>query len=261
MAKKIKSKAQVTTKTNIKTKALAIKKPKSAKTKSLATKSLNSGKKALVATNKKPQPKKKISNTTKTAPAETSKKKVANKTKKEPISRKKENQTGKKIMMTQNSKLQKEKIKKNTAQLAEKIANVDTHSSTEEYMNTEQLERFRDKLLQWKEELLSGAVNTVQDMQSTSANFPDPVDRASLEEEFSLELRTRDRERKLLKKIEEALQRINESNYGYCDDCGAEIGVNRLEARPTATQCIECKTVAEMREKQIGDIGKSKEEE
>jgi len=131
----------------------------------------------------------------------------------------------------------------------------------EEYMNATQVRHFENLLLQWKEELLREAEVTVQDMQSTSANFPDPVDRASQEEEFNLELRTRDRERKLLKKIAEALHRIKESNYGYCDECGSEIGVRRLEARPTATQCIECKTISEIREKQVGEIGKEKEED
>lgn len=134
-------------------------------------------------------------------------------------------------------------------------------SSETVYMSEMQLEHFKQLLLRWKEELLHGAENTVQDMQSTATNFPDPVDRASQEEEFSLELRTRDRERKLLKKIGETLQRIQDNNYGYCDDCGAEIGVRRLEARPTATQCIECKTIAEIREKQIGDVGRDKEED
>lgn len=136
-----------------------------------------------------------------------------------------------------------------------------TPKAGEDYMNAAQLEHFKKLLLQWKEELLREAEVTVQDMQASSANFPDPVDRASQEEEFNLELRTRDRERKLLKKIEEALQRIKENNFGYCDDCGSEIGAKRLEARPTATQCIECKTIAEIREKQIGEIGKEKEEE
>jgi DnaK suppressor protein len=131
----------------------------------------------------------------------------------------------------------------------------------EEYMNVEQLEHFKNILLQWKNDLLQGAETTVHDMQATAANFPDPVDRATQEEEFNLELRARDRERKLLKKIEETLQRIRENNYGYCDDCSAEIGVRRLEVRPTATQCIECKTIAEIREKQIGDVGKDRDEE
>lgn len=84
------------------------------------------------------------------------------------------------------------------------------------------------------------------------ANFPDPADRASQEEEFSLELRARDRERKLIKKIDETLQLIEDNEYGWCDSCGVEIGIRRLEARPTATLCIDCKTLAEIKEKQIG---------
>ena len=123
----------------------------------------------------------------------------------------------------------------------------------EEYMGKKQLEHFRTVLLQWKEELMTEVDRTMHHMQDESANYPDPVDRASQEEEFNLELRARDRERKLLRKIEETLSRINDQDYGYCDDCGAEIGVRRLEARPTANQCIECKTISEIREKQIGD--------
>jgi DnaK suppressor protein len=88
-------------------------------------------------------------------------------------------------------------------------------------------------------------------MQDEAANFPDPNDRATQEEEFSLELRTRDRERKLIKKIDEALERIEQENYGFCETCGVDIGVKRLEARPTATMCIDCKTLEEIREKQI----------
>lgn len=129
----------------------------------------------------------------------------------------------------------------------------------EEYMNFTQLEHFKKILLQWKEQLLQEAETTKQDIQATSANFPDPVDRASLEEEFNLELKARDRERKLIKKIEETIHRMKENAYGYCDDCGAEIGVRRLEARPTATQCIECKTISELKEKQVGEIGREEE--
>lgn len=123
----------------------------------------------------------------------------------------------------------------------------------ENYMNENQIEHFRGILLKWKEQLITEVNRTVHQMQDVASNYPDPVDRASQEEEFSLELRARDRERKLLKKIEDALTRINENDYGYCDDCGAEIGVRRLEARPTATQCIECKTIAEIKEKQVGE--------
>jgi len=122
----------------------------------------------------------------------------------------------------------------------------------EEYMNDQQLEHFRKILLLWKEQLLEEFNRTKQHMQNDAANFPDPLDRASQEEEFNFELRTRDRERKLVKKIEEALDRIDHRDYGYCVDCGAEIGIRRLEARPTATQCIDCKTFEEIREKQTG---------
>jgi DnaK suppressor protein len=89
-------------------------------------------------------------------------------------------------------------------------------------------------------------------MQEEAANFADPADRATQEEEFSLELRARDRERKLIKKIDETLQLIEENEYGWCESCGVEIGIRRLEARPTATLCIDCKTLAEIKEKQIG---------
>lgn len=123
----------------------------------------------------------------------------------------------------------------------------------EEYMSEEQLEHFRNVLLQWKTQLMDEVDRTMHHMQEEVSNYPDPIDRASQEEEFNLELRSRDRERKLLRKIEEALNRINDHDYGYCDDCGAEIGIKRLEARPTATQCIECKTISEIREKQIGE--------
>lgn len=123
----------------------------------------------------------------------------------------------------------------------------------EDYMSKKQLEHFREVLLHWKSELMFEVGRTVQNMQEVVSNYPDPVDRASQEEEFSLELRARDRERKLLRKIEETLNRINDNDYGYCDDCGAEIGIRRLEVRPTATQCIECKTIAEIKEKQVGD--------
>ena len=93
---------------------------------------------------------------------------------------------------------------------------------------------------------------TVHHMQDEAANFPDPNDRATQESEFSLELRTRDRERKLIKKINESLKAIETGEYGYCETCGIEIGVRRLEARPTATLCIDCKTLDEIREKQLG---------
>lgn len=122
----------------------------------------------------------------------------------------------------------------------------------EEYMNEKQIEHFTNILKQWKQELMEEVDRTVIHMQDEAANFPDPADRASQEEEFSLELRTRDRERKLIRKINQTLSRIEEEDYGFCDSCGVEIGVRRLEARPTATLCIDCKTLAEIKEKQLG---------
>lgn len=122
----------------------------------------------------------------------------------------------------------------------------------EEYMNEAQLEHFRRILQNWKGELMQEVDRTVHHMQDEAANFPDPNDRATQESEFSLELRTRDRERKLIKKIEDAMEQIESGEYGYCETCGIEIGIRRLEARPTATQCIDCKTLDEIREKQMG---------
>ncbi len=122
----------------------------------------------------------------------------------------------------------------------------------EDYMSDEMKLHFRGSLLSWKQELMEEVDRTVHHMQDEAANFPDPNDRATQESEFSLELRTRDRERKLIKKIDEALQAIDADEYGWCETCGVEIGVRRLEARPTATQCIDCKTLDEIREKQMG---------
>ncbi len=122
----------------------------------------------------------------------------------------------------------------------------------EEYMNEAQLEHFEKILRNWKADLMQEVDRTVHHMQDDAANFPDPNDRATQESEFSLELRTRDRERKLIKKIDEALKEIEAGDYGYCESCGVEIGIRRLEARPTATLCIDCKTLDELREKQMG---------
>lgn len=121
----------------------------------------------------------------------------------------------------------------------------------EPYMGPAQLEHFRDILLKWRHQLMEEVDRTVNHMQDEAANFPDPADRATQEEEFSIELKTRDRERKLIKKIAETLERIDQEDYGYCDTCGVEIGLRRLEARPTASQCVDCKALAELREKQL----------
>lgn len=122
----------------------------------------------------------------------------------------------------------------------------------EEYMNDAQYEHFKVILSAWKKQLMEEVDRTVHHMQDEAANFPDPVDRASQEEEFSLELRTRDRERKLLKKILQSLGKIDDDEYGYCESCGIEIGIRRLEARPTAELCIDCKTLDEIKERQYG---------
>ena len=121
----------------------------------------------------------------------------------------------------------------------------------EEYMNENQKSHFIRILTDWKTQLMEEVDRTVTHMQDEAANFPDPADRASQEEEFSLELRTRDRERKLIKKIDGTLELINQDEYGYCQSCGVEIGIRRLEAWPTATQCIDCKTLDEIKERQI----------
>ncbi|KLV06309.1 MULTISPECIES: RNA polymerase-binding protein DksA [Photobacterium] len=143
------------------------------------------------------------------------------------------------------------KVKKSLGILA--IAGVEPYQEKagEEYMGEAQLAHFRKILEAWRNQLREEVGRTVNHMQDEAANFPDPVDRAAQEEEFSLELRNRDRERKLIKKIEKTLQRIEDDDFGFCDSCGVEIGIRRLEARPTAELCIDCKTLAEIKEKQM----------
>ena len=123
----------------------------------------------------------------------------------------------------------------------------------EEYMSSEQLAHFHNILSAWKRELMFEVDRTVHHMQDEAANFPDPNDRATQESEFGLELRTRDRERKLLRKIESALSRIEDGSYGWCDETGEEIGLKRLEARPVATLCLEAQERRELAERQFRD--------
>jgi len=118
------------------------------------------------------------------------------------------------------------------------------------YMDEKQLTHFRRILEGWKQELMQEVDHTISEMQEASV-LADPNDRATQEEAFNLKLRTRDRERKLIKKIEQSLQQIDDKDYGYCESCGIEIGIRRLEARPTAELCIDCKTLDEIREKRI----------
>lgn len=127
-----------------------------------------------------------------------------------------------------------------------------TQKKGEEYMNEDQREHFRGILLNWKRSLMEEVDRTMHHMKDEAANFPDPTDRATQESEFSLELRTRDRERKLIRKIDEALARLDQDEYGFCNTCGTEIGIRRLEARPTATLCVDCKSLDEIRERQLG---------
>jgi len=119
-------------------------------------------------------------------------------------------------------------------------------------MNKELSEKFRSQLLEKREEILAEAGKTMSEMTDQTTNIPDPNDRATIESGRSFELRIRDRERKLLSKIEEAIGRLNEGEYGLCDGCGEEIGVKRLEARPVTTYCIDCKTLQETKEKSQG---------
>jgi len=121
----------------------------------------------------------------------------------------------------------------------------------EPYMSPGQLDYFRQILNGLKAELSEDIDRTVHAMQDEATLFADPNDRATQESDISLELRNRDRERKLIKNIDKMLARIESGEYGYCDNCGIEIGLNRLEARPTATLCIDCKTLDEIRERQV----------
>ncbi len=121
----------------------------------------------------------------------------------------------------------------------------------EDYMNPKQRAHFKKMLEALSDELSADIDRTVHTMQDEATVFADPNDRASQESDIALELRNRDRERKLIKKIDETVLKIDADDYGYCESCGAEIGLKRLEARPTATLCIDCKTLEEMRERQV----------
>ena len=123
--------------------------------------------------------------------------------------------------------------------------------SRESYMNLKQLDHFRNILTTWRRVLVEEVNRTIHSMQDETVNHPDPNDRATQESDMSLELRSRDRERKLIKKIDGTISLIDSGDYGYCDKCGVEVGIARLEARPTANLCVDCKTLDEIREKQM----------
>ncbi len=189
---------------------------------------------------------------TKKAPAKKApaKKPVA---KKAPAAKNKSVPTAKKATVKATSKKKAPTKEVRTSNL-EGVGHVEPYveKKGEEYMSSPMREHFRQILLHWKKELMEEVDRTVHHMQDEAANFPDPNDRASQESDFTMELRTRDRERKLLKKINESLDLLEEGEYGFCESCGVEIGLRRLEARPTATLCIDCKTLDEIREKQRG---------
>jgi len=261
-AKKAATKKAVAKKTVAKKKAAA--KPKATKTKSSPAKAKPAGKKATPQKTaiKKTAPKKttakkpavKKSAAKKTAAA---KKAVKKAPVKKPASKKVDAKT------TRKAKAENQVSKSSDTTVAAKKAPRPRSVSTEPtftpyragrdegYMNEDQKAHFRDILRQWKYQLMEEVDRTVHHMQDEATNYPDPADRASQEEEFSLELKTRDRERKLIRKIDSTLELIDQDDYGYCESCGIEIGVQRLEARPTANQCIDCKTLDEIKERQL----------
>lgn len=152
----------------------------------------------------------------------------------------------------------KQKVKKGLVKALREIDRIklpaDYHpSNREKYMCAEQLAYFNQRLLEWKDALMRGVDKTVDNLKHEVNNYADSMDRATHEEEFDLELRTRDRERKLIRKINRALALIDNKKYGYCTECSAKIGLKRIEARPTATLCIDCKTTQEFQEKQIAE--------
>lgn len=124
-------------------------------------------------------------------------------------------------------------------------------SKDEEYMNENQRAHFKGILVKWKKSLMEEVDRTMDHMQEEASSFSDPADRATQEEEFTLELRARDRERKLVRKIEKTIALVDADEYGFCEACGIEIGLQRLEVRPTAEMCIDCKTTQEIKERQM----------
>ncbi|MEJ2115821.1 MAG: RNA polymerase-binding protein DksA, partial [Gammaproteobacteria bacterium] len=209
------------------------------------------------AVKKKAAPKKKAAVKKKAAP----KKKAAVKKKAAPnVSPATEKKPTASEIKEEKIKAEKEKKKQKRIELLNKRSPIElpvegitpyTMHRGESYMSDSQLEHFRNILLRWKQDLIDEVKRTVDQMKNDASQFADPADRATQEEEFSLELRTRDRESKLIRKINQTLSSIDSEDYGYCESCGIEIGIKRLEARPTATLCIDCKTLQEIKEKQI----------
>ena len=185
-------------------------------------------------------------NTTKKAVAKktTTKKAVAKKTAAKKSTTKKT--VAKKVIPIKKAALKKVVATTNKSKIAPYKS-----KKNEKYMSAAMKRHFTAVLLNWKEHLLDEMQKTFDHLKTKGETYADPIDRASQEEEFAFELRTRDRERKLINKISISLEKIKEDDYGWCDACGVEIGIKRLEARPTATHCIDCKTLDEIREKQL----------
>lgn len=246
------------------TKKKATARKKSAK-KSSAKKRKVTKKKAAAAKRKKSTSKKsakKKASKKKTSKKKAAKKKASKKKAKKSSKKSSKKKAAKKKAKTKASK--KKASKKKAAGKKKRRSNLLTSAPIhgiepyspdrgEEYMNDEQLEHFRQILTAWKRELMYEVDRTVHHMQDEAANFPDPNDRATQESEFGLELRTRDRERKLLRKIDSALARIDDGSYGFCEETGEEIGLKRLEARPVATLCVEAQERRELAERQFRD--------
>ena len=219
--------------------------------------------------------KKKVAKKKAPAKKKVAKKKVAVKRKaaKKPIKRKAVKKVAKKKVakkkvaakkkVSTKKKDEKEKVivKKNVARIIKKKRSAIEkpefkpyqRKHSEAYMSKKQIAHFRQILSTWRTQLQEEVERTISHMQEDASNFPDPADRATQEEEFGLELRTRDRERKLLRKINEAIQRIDDGTFGYCEETGDEIGIKRLEARPVATLCLEAQERHELKEKQFRD--------
>lgn len=247
MARKKKTKRKTTAR-----KKAAVKKKTTARKKKAVKKSASAKKKTRrkKTTAKKKAAKRKKKTTAKKKKTAAKKKKAAKKT--ASAKKKKKKKKAKKKKMSKVTDIGRKKKPPRKKKSAKEDFTPYKAKRGEDYMNKEQRAHFRQILQNWKQELLDEVERTVHHMRDEAANFPDPNDRATQEEEFALELRTRDRERKLIKKINESLTDIDNGDYGFCEICGVEIGIRRLEARPTATLCIDCKTLDEIKERHLG---------
>lgn len=184
-----------------------------------------------------------------TAKKKASKKIVQKKTsaKKTPAKKAPTKKTPVKKVATKKATVKKAAVKKRTSPISSYKGR-----KGEKYMSAAMKKHFNAVLIDWREHLKEEMQKTFDHLKNKGESYADPIDRASQEEEFAFELRTRDRERKLINKIAASIEQIKQDDYGYCYACGIEIGVKRLEARPTATHCIDCKTLDEIKEKQLG---------